>query len=94
MDAYSWIALLTLIITVDCGITSCDAVNVARNKGIDVIVTDHHEAGNELPQALAVINPKVYPNWKIFSFFPVQVPHSNSLTPLSSTAERKISAAS
>ena len=50
-----------VLVTVDCGITSCDAVNVARNKGIDVIVTDHHEAGDELPDALAVINPKVYP---------------------------------
>ena len=50
-----------VLVTVDCGITSCDAVNVARSKGIDVIVTDHHEAGDELPDALAVINPKVYP---------------------------------
>ncbi len=50
-----------VLVTVDCGITSCDAVSVARSKGIDVIVTDHHEAGDELPDALAVINPKVYP---------------------------------
>ncbi len=50
-----------VLVTVDCGITSCDAVAVARSKGIDVIVTDHHEAGDELPDALAVINPKVYP---------------------------------
>lgn len=49
-----------VLVTVDCGITSCDAVNVARSQGIDVIVTDHHEAGDELPDALAVINPKVY----------------------------------
>ena len=50
-----------VLVTVDCGITSCDAVKVARSQGIDVIVTDHHEAGEELPDALAVINPKVYP---------------------------------
>ncbi len=50
-----------VLVTVDCGITSCDAVNEAVRRGIDVIVTDHHEAGAELPQALAVINPKVYP---------------------------------
>lgn len=50
-----------VLITVDCGITSCDAVNDALELGIDVIVTDHHEAGSELPKALAVINPKVYP---------------------------------
>ena len=49
-----------VLVTVDCGITSCDAVRVAREKGIDVIITDHHEAGDELPDALAVINPKVY----------------------------------
>ena len=50
-----------VLVTVDCGITSCDAVNVALERGIDVIITDHHEAGSELPGALAVINPKVYP---------------------------------
>ncbi|MBE6399719.1 MAG: single-stranded-DNA-specific exonuclease RecJ [Lentisphaerae bacterium] len=50
-----------VLVTVDCGITSCDAVKSAREQGIDVIVTDHHEAGDELPDALAVINPKVYP---------------------------------
>ena len=51
----------SILVTVDCGITSCDAVNVALERGIDVIITDHHEAGSELPEALAVINPKVYP---------------------------------
>ena len=46
---------------VDCGITSCDAVNEAVRRGIDVIVTDHHEAGPQLPDAIAIVNPKVYP---------------------------------
>ena len=50
-----------VLVTVDCGITSCDAVRRAREQGIDVIITDHHEAGDELPDALAIINPKVYP---------------------------------
>ncbi len=50
-----------VLVTVDCGITSCDAVKAARERGIDVIVTDHHEAGPELPDALAIINPKIYP---------------------------------
>ncbi|MCI5779356.1 MAG: single-stranded-DNA-specific exonuclease RecJ [Lentisphaeria bacterium] len=50
-----------VLVTVDCGITSCDAVQRAREQGIDVIITDHHEAGDELPDALAIINPKVYP---------------------------------
>ncbi|MBQ6352397.1 MAG: single-stranded-DNA-specific exonuclease RecJ, partial [Lentisphaeria bacterium] len=53
-----------VLVTVDCGITSCDAVESATARGIDVIVTDHHEAGQELPKALAVINAKVYPELK------------------------------
>jgi single-stranded-DNA-specific exonuclease len=48
----------TLIITVDCGITDHAAVQSAQALGIDVIVTDHHEAGESLPPAFAVINPK------------------------------------
>ncbi len=47
-----------LIITVDCGVGSIEAVKTARDEDIDVIITDHHEPGNFLPQALAVINPK------------------------------------
>lgn len=50
-----------VLVTVDCGITSCDAVEQAVNLGIDTIITDHHEAGSEIPNALAVINPKIYP---------------------------------
>lgn len=48
----------TLIITVDCGITDHAAVLAANALGIDVIVTDHHEASETLPEAFAVINPK------------------------------------
>ncbi len=47
-----------LIITVDCGITSNKAVEAARLEDIDVIITDHHEPGESLPPALAVIDPK------------------------------------
>lgn len=47
-----------LIITVDCGITDHTAVDVANSVGIDVIVTDHHEPSETLPNAYAVINPK------------------------------------
>ena len=46
-----------LIITVDTGITAVSEVEVARNLGIDVIVTDHHECQEVLPQVL-VLNPK------------------------------------
>ncbi len=51
-----------VLITVDCGITSIDAVKCAREKGIDVIITDHHEPSDELPDALALVNPKIYPD--------------------------------
>ena len=46
-----------LIITVDNGIASVDGVAAARQTGIDVIVTDHHLPGEQLPQALAIVNP-------------------------------------
>lgn len=47
-----------LLITVDCGSSSHAAILEARQYGIDVIVTDHHEVPEEPPQALAMINPK------------------------------------
>ncbi len=47
-----------LIITVDCGITSVDPVRQAIERGIDVIVTDHHLPPELLPDAAAVLNPK------------------------------------
>lgn len=50
-----------VLVTVDCGVTSCDAVSEAIAMGIDVIITDHHEAAAELPDAMAVINAKIYP---------------------------------
>jgi len=48
-----------LIITVDCGISALDTVQEANRLGMDVIVTDHHECKSSLPQALAVLNPKI-----------------------------------
>src|SRR3984957_15665270 len=50
-----------LIITVDVGTTAVDAVAHAKEKGIDVIVTDHHEIVSELPDAVAILNPKLEP---------------------------------
>jgi len=47
-----------LIITVDCGISSHDAVQAAAGEDIDVIITDHHEPDTTIPKAFAVINPK------------------------------------
>ncbi len=46
-----------LLITVDNGISAFDEIDYANSKGIDVIVTDHHQVGEKIPSALAVINP-------------------------------------
>ena len=48
-----------LIITIDCGVTDVAAVARANERGVDVIITDHHEPGSTLPAALAVVNPKL-----------------------------------
>jgi single-stranded-DNA-specific exonuclease len=47
-----------LIISVDCGITSIDEVKMARELGVDIIISDHHEQGDVLPNATAVLDPK------------------------------------
>lgn len=47
-----------LIITVDCGISNNAEVNLAQTFKTDVIISDHHEAPDELPKAFAIINPK------------------------------------
>jgi single-stranded-DNA-specific exonuclease len=49
----------TLIITVDCGISCLNEIRRANELSVDVIVTDHHEPREELPAALAVVNPKL-----------------------------------
>jgi len=49
---------VSLIITVDCGITAVEEVKAANQKGIDVIVCDHHEPSELLPPAYAILNPK------------------------------------
>ena len=49
---------IRLIISVDCGIRAAEAARRARELGVDLIITDHHEPGASLPHALAVINPK------------------------------------
>lgn len=47
-----------LIVSVDCGIRAPEAARRARELGVDLIITDHHEPDSELPQAHAVVNPK------------------------------------
>ncbi len=48
-----------LLLTVDCGITSYEAIEVARKHGLDIIVTDHHVPGADPVQATAVVDPKL-----------------------------------
>lgn len=47
----------TLLVSIDCGITAIDQVEYARSLGIDVIICDHHEPGERLPNAYAVLDP-------------------------------------
>ncbi len=48
-----------LIITIDCGTSDVEAIAHARTLGVDVIVTDHHEPPEVLPEAVAIVNPKL-----------------------------------
>ena len=48
----------SLVISVDCGIRGMEAADRARELGLDLIITDHHEPDVDLPRALAVVNPK------------------------------------
>lgn len=57
IDAYN--EGVTLIITVDCGITAVEEAKFAKEQGLDLIITDHHEPLEELPEAVALINPKL-----------------------------------
>jgi len=47
-----------VVITLDCGIKAVEKVKYARTKGLDVIICDHHLPGDEIPKALAVLDPK------------------------------------
>ena len=49
---------VSLVVSVDCGIRGAEAARMARDLGVDLIITDHHEPDVELPPAFAVINPK------------------------------------
>ncbi|MCH2450218.1 MAG: single-stranded-DNA-specific exonuclease RecJ [Gracilimonas sp.] len=48
----------SLIVSVDCGITAIEEAKVAKEKGIDLIICDHHTVGDEIPDAVAVLDPK------------------------------------
>lgn len=49
---------VSLIITVDCGITAIDEVRLGKEMGVDMIITDHHKCPDKIPEAVAVLNPK------------------------------------
>lgn len=49
---------ISLIITIDCGVTAVEEIGYAKKHGIDTIVCDHHEPGDEFPEAIAVLDPK------------------------------------
>ena len=48
----------SLIIALDCGVKAVEKIAYAKQKGIDFIICDHHRPGNELPKAVAVLDPK------------------------------------
>ncbi len=48
---------ITLIVTVDCGITAIDEASLCKELGIDLVITDHHECKDILPEAVAVVDP-------------------------------------
>ncbi|MEN8789131.1 MAG: single-stranded-DNA-specific exonuclease RecJ [Flavobacteriaceae bacterium] len=50
---------ITLIIALDCGIKAIEQVAYAKDKGVDFIICDHHLPGDELPDAVAVLDPKI-----------------------------------
>ncbi len=50
---------VTLLVSVDCGITGVEEVEYAKTRGIDCVITDHHEPGETLPNAVALVDPKL-----------------------------------
>jgi single-stranded-DNA-specific exonuclease len=56
---------VSLLLTCDTGITAHEAIDYANSRGVDVIVTDHHELGETLPNARAIVNPKLLPQGHI-----------------------------
>ena len=59
-----------LLITCDCGITNYKETELANELGMDVIITDHHSLPEELPPAVAVLNPKLLPPGHKLHFLP------------------------
>ncbi|MDR2443778.1 MAG: single-stranded-DNA-specific exonuclease RecJ [Deltaproteobacteria bacterium] len=60
----SWGA--NLIITVDCGVSDYEAIALANQLGLSVIITDHHELPPKLPEAAAIVNPHLGGGWETY----------------------------
>lgn len=64
VEALEWLRSerrVDVLVTVDCGVRSIEAVRRARQLGLEVIVTDHHRLGPELPDADVIVHPKLAP---------------------------------
>jgi len=48
-----------ILITVDCGVTAINSAELAEKLGLDLIITDHHQPGTELPKAVAIVHPRL-----------------------------------
>ena len=62
MDAFDSLAGegVSLVVSVDCGVTAVKEVEYANSLGLDLIITDHHEPEEILPNAIAIVNPKLH----------------------------------
>ena len=58
---------VSLIVTCDTGITAYEAIDYANSRGVDVVITDHHDLGPTLPKAKAIVNPKLLPEGHILA---------------------------
>lgn len=52
-----------LVVTVDCGITAWEEAEYLKSRGVDLLITDHHELGRRIPEATSVVNPKITPGY-------------------------------
>ena len=50
---------ISLIVTVDCGVTAVEEIKLAKELGMDTVVCDHHQPAEELPPAVAILDPKI-----------------------------------
>ncbi len=79
---------VTLIVTVDCGVTALEETAFAASKGIDMIITDHHECRGELPDAMRSLTPSVRTAITPDGIWPGSASRSNWYAPWKGTARR------